>query len=144
MIAGATAPHTASEHKRTAVRSLEGLLRCTRGFSAVEQAQRKVARPELSARCAREAVPDDIAMLTGCAIKGHYAVRAWPSVGIYHLPDCGNYRRTQAKRWLCSEEEALATGFPQVVHMRLVVRCFGFGSDTVKAGRGEFAELDSA
>ena len=54
---------------------------------------------------------DDAAMPVGCEIKGHYAVRAWPSTGIYHLPRCGSYGRTKAKRWFCSEEEALAAGF---------------------------------
>lgn len=55
--------------------------------------------------------PNEAMMPAGCEIKGHYALRAWPSSGIYHLPSCGSYRRTKAKRWFCSEEEALATGF---------------------------------
>ena len=50
-------------------------------------------------------------MPAGCDIKGHYAMRAWPYRGIYHLPGCGSYRRTKAKRWFCSEEEALAARF---------------------------------
>ena len=50
-------------------------------------------------------------MPAGCAVKGHYATRAWPSKGIYHLPECGSYRRTKVKRWFCSGEDALAAGF---------------------------------
>jgi hypothetical protein len=69
----------------------------------------------LGASCppdAREKLfPDDATMPAGCEIKGHYTLRAWPSEGIYHLPDCGSYRRTKAKRWFCSEEDALAAGF---------------------------------
>jgi endonuclease YncB( thermonuclease family) len=69
----------------------------------------------LGAGCAAGArdklFPDAAAMPVGCDIKGHYAFRAWPSAGIYHLPACGSYRRTQAKRWFCSEAEALAAGF---------------------------------
>jgi endonuclease YncB( thermonuclease family) len=70
----------------------------------------------LGASCppdAREKLFPDVAeMPAGCSIKAHYAYRAWPSnLGIYHLPDCGSYRRTKAKRWFCSEEDAIAAGF---------------------------------
>ena len=69
----------------------------------------------LGANCPADArgklFPDEATMPAGCEIKGHYAIRAWPSSGIYHLPTCGSYRRTKAKRWFCSEEEALAAGF---------------------------------
>ena len=71
----------------------------------------KLLGPSCPADARERLFPDDVPMPMGCAIKGHYAVRAWPSVGIYHLPGCGSYGRTQAKRWFCSEEEALAAGF---------------------------------
>ena len=69
----------------------------------------------LGANCPPDArdklFPDEATMPMGCEIKGHYAVRAWPYAGIYHLPNCGSYRRTKAKRWFCSEEAALEAGF---------------------------------
>jgi endonuclease YncB( thermonuclease family) len=69
----------------------------------------------LGAECPAEArdklFPDEATMPAGCEIKGHYALRAWPYAGIYHLHGCGSYRRTKAKRWFCSEEDALAAGF---------------------------------
>jgi len=69
----------------------------------------------LGATCPRDAreklFPDEATMSTGCDIKGHYALRAWPSAGIYHLPECGSYQRTKGKRWFCSEDDALAAGF---------------------------------
>ena len=40
-----------------------------------------------------------------------FEVKVKLASGIYHLPACGSYRRTKAKRWFCSEEEALAAGF---------------------------------
>ena len=75
----------------------------------------KRAAKLLGASCpadAREKLfPDEAKMPAGCFIKGHYALRAWPNAGIYHLPTCGSFDRTKAKRWFCSEEEALAAGF---------------------------------
>jgi endonuclease YncB( thermonuclease family) len=71
----------------------------------------KLLGPSCPADAREKLFPDDATMPIGCEIKGHYAVRAWPSAGIYHLPGCGSYRRTKAKRWFCSEEEALAAGF---------------------------------
>jgi endonuclease YncB( thermonuclease family) len=69
----------------------------------------------LGANCPPDArdklFPDQATMPAGCEIKGHYAFRAWPSAGIYHLPTCGSYWRTKAKRWFCLEEDALAAGF---------------------------------
>jgi endonuclease YncB( thermonuclease family) len=69
----------------------------------------------LGASCPSDArdklFPDEVPISAGCEIKGHYALRAWPSQGIYHLPSCGSYGRTKAKRWFCSEEDALAAGF---------------------------------
>ena len=55
--------------------------------------------------------PDVADMPTGCEVKGHYTLRAWPYDGIYHLPGCRSYRRTKAMRWFCSEEDALAAQF---------------------------------
>lgn len=69
----------------------------------------------LGANCPPEArdklFPEEASMPVGCEIKAHYAVRAWPYAGIYHLPSCGSYRRTKAKRWFCTEEAAVAAGF---------------------------------
>jgi endonuclease YncB( thermonuclease family) len=57
--------------------------------------------------------PEETEAPAVCAnpIKGHYTLRAYPSRGIYHLQACGSYRRAKAKRWFCSEEDALAAGF---------------------------------
>jgi endonuclease YncB( thermonuclease family) len=56
--------------------------------------------------------PHDPPMPPGCNIKGKYAWRAWPYRGIYHVPDCGSYRRTtKVDRWFCSEEDARAANF---------------------------------
>jgi hypothetical protein len=71
----------------------------------------KLLGPSCPADARDKLFPEDAAMPVGCEIKGHYAVRAWPSAGIYHLPGCGSYGRTKAKRWFCSEQEALAAGF---------------------------------
>jgi endonuclease YncB( thermonuclease family) len=69
----------------------------------------------LGANCPPDArdklFPEEANMPSGCEIKAHYALRAWPYAGIYHLPSCGSYRRTRAKRWFCSEEAAVAAGF---------------------------------
>jgi len=71
----------------------------------------KLLGPSCPADAREKLFPEDATMPVGCEIKGQYAVRAWPSTGIYHLPSCGSYRRTKAKRWFCSEEDALAAGF---------------------------------
>lgn len=71
----------------------------------------KLLGPSCPAGARDKLFPDEAPMPAGCAIKGHYAIRAWPSAGIYHLPGCGSYRRTRAKRWFCSEDDALAAGF---------------------------------
>jgi endonuclease YncB( thermonuclease family) len=71
----------------------------------------KLLGPNCPADARDKLFADNATMPAGCDIKGHYAVRAWPAAGIYHLPACGSYRRTQAKRWFCSEEDALAAGF---------------------------------
>jgi endonuclease YncB( thermonuclease family) len=55
--------------------------------------------------------PDVLDMPPGCEIKGHFTPRAFPYRGIYHLPGCRSYRRTKAKRWFCSEPDALAARF---------------------------------
>jgi endonuclease YncB( thermonuclease family) len=71
----------------------------------------KLLGPSCPANAREKLFPEEATMPVGCEIKGHYAIRAWPSAGIFHLPSCGSYRRTKAKRWFCSEEEALAAGF---------------------------------
>jgi hypothetical protein len=67
------------------------------------------------ARCPPDArdklFPDVTDMPPGCEIKGHYTIRAWPYAGIYHLAGCRSYRRTNAQRWFCSEEDATAAHF---------------------------------
>ena len=55
--------------------------------------------------------PDEADQPLGFPVKGHYALRAFPHKGIYHLPSCGSYRRTKAKRWFRTETDALAAGF---------------------------------
>jgi hypothetical protein len=69
----------------------------------------------LGANCPSDArdklFPEEASMPSGCEIKAHYALRAWPYAGIYHLPSCGSYRRTKAKRWFCTEEAAREAGF---------------------------------
>jgi endonuclease YncB( thermonuclease family) len=69
----------------------------------------------LGANCPPDArdklFPEEANMPSGCEIKAHYTLRAWPYAGIYHLPSCGSYRRTRAKRWFCSEEAAVEAGF---------------------------------
>lgn len=77
---------------------------------------RKHAAKLLGATCPADArtklFPDDPKMPGGCEIKGKYALRAWPYLGIYHMPSCGSYRRTtKPDRWFCSEDDALAAGF---------------------------------
>jgi endonuclease YncB( thermonuclease family) len=69
----------------------------------------------LGPRCPPDALgklfPDAADMLPDCEIKGHYSLRALPFEGIYHLPGCRSYRTTKAKRWFCSEGDAIAAQF---------------------------------
>lgn len=55
--------------------------------------------------------PDEVDQPSGFEVKGHYALRAFPHKGIYHLQSCGSYRRTKAKRWFRTEADAVAAGF---------------------------------
>jgi hypothetical protein len=57
-------------------------------------------------------------MPPGCSIKGVFTARAKLTGhrGIYHLKDCGSYRRTKSpNRWFCSEEDAQAAGFRKAI-----------------------------
>jgi endonuclease YncB( thermonuclease family) len=76
---------------------------------------RKAAAAMLGANCppdAREKLfPDEVDQPAGFEVKGHYAVRAFPYRGIYHLQGCGSYRRTKAKRWFKTEADAISAGF---------------------------------
>jgi endonuclease YncB( thermonuclease family) len=68
----------------------------------------------LGASCPWDARAQLFRTHVGCEIKGKYAVRAQLTGhrGVYHMPGCGSYRRTQnADRWFCTEEEAIAAGF---------------------------------
>lgn len=61
----------------------------------------------------------DTAMPPGCPIKAKLALRAIGYEGIYHLPDCGSYRRVKrVNRWFCSEEDASAAGFRKALTCR--------------------------
>lgn len=61
----------------------------------------------------------DSAMPPGCPIKAKLALRAVGYEGIYHLPDCGSYRRLKrVNRWFCSEEDASAAGFRKALTCR--------------------------
>ncbi len=65
--------------------------------------------------------PDDLAMPSGCNIKGKLAVRArvTGNVGIYHLQACRSYPAlTKPDRWFCSEEDAQAAGFRKAYNCR--------------------------
>jgi endonuclease YncB( thermonuclease family) len=65
--------------------------------------------------------PDDLAMPSGCSIKGKYAVRArvTGNLGIYHLQTCRSYPAlTKPDRWFCSEEDAQAAGFRKAYNCR--------------------------
>jgi endonuclease YncB( thermonuclease family) len=65
--------------------------------------------------------PDDLAMPSGCNIKGKFAVRArvTGNLGIYHLQACRSYPGlTQPDRWFCSEEDAQAAGFRRAYNCR--------------------------
>src|SRR5205085_1310703 len=58
--------------------------------------------------------PERPAMPSGCTIKGRNNLRSQVTGyrGIYHLPSCRSYARTNTPhRWFCSEEEAKAAGF---------------------------------
>ncbi len=70
----------------------------------------------------REALfPDELAMPSGCSIKGKFAVRARVTfnVGIYHLQGCRSYPAlTKPDRWFCSEEDAQAAGFRRAYNCR--------------------------
>jgi len=70
----------------------------------------------------REALfPDELAMPSGCNIKGKFAVRArvTGNVGIYHLQGCRSYPAlTKPDRWFCSEEDAQAAGFRRAYNCR--------------------------
>lgn len=74
----------------------------------------------------REALfPDDLAMPSGCSIKGMFAVRARVTfnVGIYHLQACPSYPAlTKPDRWFCSEEDAQAAGFRKAYNCRSATR----------------------
>ena len=65
--------------------------------------------------------PDDLAMPSGCNIKGKFAVRArvTGNLGIYHLQACRSYPGlTKPDRWFCSEEDAQAAGFRRAYNCR--------------------------
>lgn len=65
--------------------------------------------------------PVDLAMPSGCNIKGKFAVRArvTGNLGIYHLQACRSYPAlTKPDRWFCSEEEAQAAGFRRAYNCR--------------------------
>ena len=74
----------------------------------------------------REALfPDDLAMPSGCNIKGKYAVRArvTGNVGIYHLQTCRSYPAlTKPDRWFCSEEDAQGAGFRKAYNCRSLIK----------------------
>ncbi len=65
--------------------------------------------------------PVDLAMPSGCNIKGKFAVRArvTGNLGIYHLQACRSYPAlTKPDRWFCSEEDAQAAGFRRAYNCR--------------------------
>ena len=70
----------------------------------------------------REALfPDELAMPSGCSIKGKFAVRArvTGNLGIYHLQACRSYPAlTKPDRWFCSEEDAQGAGFRRAYNCR--------------------------
>ena len=69
--------------------------------------------------------PVDLAMPSGCNIKGKFAVRArvTGNLGIYHLQACRSYPAlTKPDRWFCSEEEAQAAGFRRAYNCRAGMR----------------------
>ena len=65
--------------------------------------------------------PVDLAMPSGCNIKGKFAVRArvTGNLGIYHLQACRSYPAlTKPDRWFCSEDDAQAAGFRRAYNCR--------------------------
>jgi endonuclease YncB( thermonuclease family) len=74
----------------------------------------------------REALfPQELAMPSGCGIKGKYALRArvTGNVGIYHLQACSSYpAMTRPDRWFCSEDDAKAAGFRKAYNCRPFTR----------------------
>jgi endonuclease YncB( thermonuclease family) len=65
--------------------------------------------------------PDNLAMPSGCSIKGKFAVRArvTGNLGIYHLQACRSYPGLgNPDRWFCSEEDAQAGGFRRAYNCR--------------------------
>lgn len=65
--------------------------------------------------------PDQLAMPSGCNIKGKFAVRArvTGNLGIYHLQACRSYPGlANPDRWFCSEEDAQAAGFRRAYNCR--------------------------
>jgi endonuclease YncB( thermonuclease family) len=69
--------------------------------------------------------PDDLAMPSGCSIKGKFAVRArvTGNLGIYYLQACRSYPGlTNPDRWFCSEEDAQAAGFRKAYNCRSPAR----------------------
>src|SRR3954454_9199948 len=69
--------------------------------------------------------PEDLAMPSGCNIKGKFAVRArvTGNVGIYHLQACRSYPAlTKPDRWFCSEDDAQAAGFRRAFNCRPAVK----------------------
>ncbi|HZO21306.1 MAG TPA: thermonuclease family protein [Steroidobacteraceae bacterium] len=89
----------------------KGCFVAPRDFRHWNNGKGKLLGPECPQDARGKLFPDVADMLSGCEIKGHYSRRAWPYKGIYHLPGCRSYRRTKAKRWFCSEEDAIAAGF---------------------------------
>ena len=76
--------------------------------------------------------PVDLAMPSGCNIKGKFAVRArvTGNLGIYHLQACRSYPAlTKPDRWFCSEEDAQAAGF------RRAYNCRGGDAEQMIAGK---------
>jgi endonuclease YncB( thermonuclease family) len=69
--------------------------------------------------------PDDLAMPSGCTIKGKFAIRArvTGNVGVYQLQACRGYPiLTRPDRWFCSEEDAEAAGFRRAYNCRAGAR----------------------
>ena len=87
-----------------------------RDFRRWNKRKAKLHGPDCPPNARERLFPTEAAMPPGCEIKGQYAHRAIPYVGVYHLPGCPNYRATKAKRWFCSEEEALAGRFRKALN----------------------------
>jgi len=82
-----------------------------RDFRRWNNRRAKLLGPDCPPDAREKLFPSQATMPAGCEIKGQYTRRAVPYRGIYHLPGCSSYQRTKARRWFCSEEEALAGGF---------------------------------